>query len=327
MSDQTLPYIQRKAGDPWTVEDFHEMQTMVKEDIQGSIHTAIEQIERVDKSGDAEKFGGKTPEEYAKELVDRVLAVLPRRTGYMMLFKDLKIGEDSIIEHNLATFPQVDVYQLNYFRVIASEDEHVYETFTTFYLYHSSESKIRFRPEELPNAPSVSVEIDPPDGPAYRIPFYRMLELYDVKYNDDSSLNDLETDFWQAFLSAPNDEFDDDQYCHSPWFDRCCREMRTVGYLKKRKEWDELWFQVRPRKTINYRAETNTDGQTNLPWLPNNIGVAHFNLNSLKLNLLRPTELPEEQTNPQPLVPGTANYPVPTAIENDHQKVLVLLKV
>jgi hypothetical protein len=326
MSDQTLPYIQRKAGDPWTVEDFHDLQTRVKEDIHGSIRTAIEQLEEVEKAGDAAKFGGKTPEEYAKDLVERVLAALPKRTGYRMLFKDLKVSEESVIEHQLGSFPLVDVYQLDYFRVIASEDEHIYETFTTFYLYHSSESKIRFRPEEVGNAPSFSAVIDPPDGHAYRIPFQRMLELYEVKYDDDSSVNDLETDFWKAFLAKPNDTFDDDQYCHSPWLDHCCREARTVRYLKQRKEWDEMWFQVRPRKTINYHVENGGDNRET-PWAPNNIGVVHFDLNTLGLTLLKPTELPLDQTAPPPLVPNFPNYPVPTIIENDHQKVLVLLKV
>jgi hypothetical protein len=326
MSDQTIPYIQRKAGDPWTVEDFHDLQTKVKQDIQGSINTAISQLDQVNRAGDSDKFGGKSPEEFAQALVDRVLAILPKRTGYMMLFKDLKVSEESVIEHQLGAYPLVDVYQLDYFRVISSEDEHIYETFTTFYLYHSSESKIRFRPEELNNAPLVSVEIDPEDGHSYRIPFERMLELYEVQYDDNSSLDDVETDFWKAFMGAPNDSFDDDQYCHSPWFDRCCREMRTIQYLKQRKEWDDMWFQVRPRKTINFRLPAQNDGRL-MPWAPNNISVVHFDLNTVGLTLLQPTDLPANQITPPPLVRGFENYPTPEAIKDDHQKVLVLLKV
>jgi hypothetical protein len=326
MSDKILPYIQRKAGDPWTVEDFHDLQTQVKTDIHDSIETAIQQLDHVEKSGDAEKFGGMSPDEYAKAIVDRVLSELPKRTGYMMLFKNLKLSEESVIEHQLKAFPLVDIYQLSYFRVVASEDEHIYETFTTFYLYHSSESKIRFRPEEISTSPSVSLEIDPPDGHDYRIPFQRMLELYEIDYDDDSSLNDVETDFWSAFLSEPNDEFDDDQYCHSPWFDRCCREMRTVGYLKQRREWDDIWFQVRPHKTENYPNPTETGEDTGPTWKPNNIGVAHFDLNTLGLVLLNPTDLPASQTDPQPSDPD-GNFPPPTAVPADHQKVMVLLKV
>src|SRR5262252_1693576 len=51
---------------------------------------------------------------------------------------------------------------------------------------------------------------------------------------------------------TPNDEFEEDQYCHSPWFEKCCGEQRTVGELKKRGDWDDIWFQMRPRKTINF---------------------------------------------------------------------------
>ncbi|MCP4285500.1 MAG: hypothetical protein GY792_13755, partial [Gammaproteobacteria bacterium] len=318
---------QRKAGDPWTVEDFHELQTMVKGDIRGSIRSAIDEIEQVAKARDADKFGGKNPEEYAKAIVDRVLAELPKRTGYQMLFKDLKVSEESVVNHQLGAFPLVDLYQLDYFRVIASEDDHIYETFTTFYLYHSSESKIRFRPEETPTAPSVSLPIDPEDGHVYRIPFYRMLELYDVKYDDDMSLGDLENEFWQAFLSDPNDDFDDDQYCHSPWFDRCCREMRTVQYLKRRGNWDDMWFQVHPQKTVNYPNDDPT-------WRPNQIGVAHFDLNTLGLMLLKTPDLPASQTDPVPLDElyggqdaGEGEFPPPQAVRNDHLKVMALLKV
>ncbi len=88
MSDQIAPYyIQRKAGDPWTVEDFHDLQKMIKDDIHGSIDTAIDELEQVDRAGDADKFGGKTPEEYAKAIIDRVMAELPKRTGYLMAFQ------------------------------------------------------------------------------------------------------------------------------------------------------------------------------------------------------------------------------------------------
>jgi hypothetical protein len=332
MTDQTRDYyIQRKAGDPWTVEDFHELQTMIKQDIRGSITTAIDELQEVDKAGDAAKFGGKTPDEYAQALVDRVLAELPKRTGYLMVFKDIKLDEPSTIEHKLGAFPLTDLYQLDYFRVIASEDEHVYETFTTFYLYHSSESKIRFRAEGVTSAGSISVQIDPEEPPPYRVAFERMLDLYEVHYDDDSSLGDLETDFWTAFLSKPNDSFDDDQYCHSPWFDRCCREMRTVRQLKQRGEWDDLWFVVRPSKTVNYYRDIGQSGNDapqdpDLPvWAPNNVQVEHFDLNTLGLTLLRTPELNSELTNPESV--GGESFPPPDAVKADHLKLMVLLKV
>jgi len=325
MTDQTAPYyIQRKSGDPWTVEDFHDLQKMIKDDIHTSIDTAIDELEQVDKAGDADKFGGKTPEEYTKAIIDRIMAELPKRTGYMMVFKDLKVGEPSVVEHQLGAFPLTDLYQLAYFRVIASEDEHVYETFTNFYLYHSSESKIRFRPEETPNQPAVSVEIDPPEPPPYRIPFARMLELFNVEYDDNMSLGDLENDFWKAFFSAPNDQFDDDQFCHSPWFDRCCRENRTVRHLKQRKDWDDICFVVRPRKTINFHTQMNNDNVIGITWAPNKISVVHFDFNTLGLMLLEAPDLPDVLTNPTSVGEG---FPPPDAIKADHLKVMALLKV
>jgi hypothetical protein len=318
-------YIQRKAGDPWTVEDFHELQTMIKQDIQGSITTAIDELQEVEKAGDAEKFGGKTPDEYAKAIVDRVLAELPKRTGYLMVFKDLKLNEPSAVEHKLGAFPLTDLYQLNYFRVVASEDEHVYQTFTTFYLYHSSESSIRFKPED--GSSSFSIAIDPSDPPPYRIALQRMLELYDVQYDEESSLGDLETEFWKALFASPNDRFDDDQYCHSPWFDRCCREMRTVRHLKKRKEWDDLYFVVHPSKTVNFHPEAAADAEPTMeasPWTPNNIEVMHFDLNTLGLTLLKAADLPSNQINPA--TDDWDGHP-PEAVINDHLKVMALLKV
>ena len=79
-----------------------------------------------------------------------------------------------------------------------------------------------------------------------------MLARYNVEYNDGSSVGEIETEFWDALFAAPNDTFDDNQYTHSPWFDRCCREERTVKSLKQKGDWDDLWIKVVPRKTINF---------------------------------------------------------------------------
>lgn len=326
MSDPNLPYIQRKPGDPITAEDWNEMQVDIKNDIQQQISTAIEDLESVPKSGDAEKFGGKSPDEYAEEIIKRVLSELPRRTGYMVLFKELKVGEESVIEHKLSAFPHTDVYLLDYMRVPISEDGKVIESFTTFYLYHGGESKIRFRPEETPQAPSISIEVDPSDGHPFRIPFETLLQQYRVDYTDDSSLEDVENDFWQAFLSSPNDKFDDNQHGHSPWFDRCCREGRTVKQIKSRREWDDMYLQVRPRKTINYPAIMPTTLPPDPVRAPTNIEVMHFDFDTLGLKLLSNAELPIAQIDAGPSSQA-AGWPPPDSVTSDHIKVMVLLKV
>ena len=111
-----------------------------------------------------------------------------------------------------------------------------------------------------------------------------LLTRYKVEYTDSWSLGNLETEFWKAFFKTPNDDFDDDQYCHSPWFDRCCREELTVANLKSRGNWDDIWFQMRPRKTINY-----TPPSSDVPpptAAPTQIQVAHFDFDTLGIELL-----------------------------------------
>jgi hypothetical protein len=68
------------------------------------------------------------------------------------------------------------------------------------------------------------------------------------------------TEFWQAFFSDPNDRFDDDQYCYSPWFERCCKEQQSVRKLKQNGDWDDMTFQFRPRKSVNYPTEWDSVG-------------------------------------------------------------------
>jgi hypothetical protein len=322
MTEQVLPYIQRKPGDPITSEDWNEMQIAIKGDIGERIASAIEDIDEVAQAGDAEKLGGKTPDQYAQDIIDRVLKELPKRTGYQPIFKNLKQNKENLVEHKLGAMPLVDAYQLDYFYVVASEDSHVFDTLTHFYLYHSSESKIRFRRETTPDDPIKSVTIDPPEGHAFRIPLETMLKLYKVEYTDESSLGDLETEFWKKFFSAPNDRFDDDQHYHSPWFDRACREQQTVKQLKSRREWDDLHFQVRPRKII-YGDH-----------VPSHLKVVHFNLDTLGLTLSAGLFGANNQTGKAELLFPSSSNPLADIPEDlkpqilgDRLSLMLLLKV
>jgi hypothetical protein len=226
-----------------------------------------------------------------------------KRTGYMRIFKELEpttLDADgeldranakvAIVEHGLRDFPVTDVYRLDRFDVVCSEDDERHKESVLFYLYHSSERRLK-----SPNAGDPAIDIELANG-AFKIPFARMLELYKVEYDDDSSLGDLETEFWQAFLASPNDPFDDDAQCHSPWFDRCCGENRPVSVLKRRGDWDEIYFQCRPAKTIH--VQDPGDDQ------PEGIRVEQLDFD--KLGLL---------------------YVVPSGSAPGRQPVMVLLKV
>lgn len=297
MTTTTAPYIARNPGDLWTAEDWNQVQRMIKEDIAAQTQAAIDGIERVPNADNADKLENKSAEQLATEIIERALSEIPMRTGYRRLFKKLQVGEESVVEHGLKACPLVDIYQLSYFEVVASEDDDRYKTWVNFYLYHSSEKRIRFRPEEE-GARAESIEIEPSDGHPYRIRFSDMLEQYHVEYTDDSSLGDLETEFWQAFFADPNDSFDDDQYTHSPWFDRCCREQVSVRTLKQKGDWDDMWFKMIPRKTVNYPYDPDTglppaprdgdDSGVEPRPEPTQVQVVHFDFDTLGLNLLRP---------------------------------------
>ena len=148
MAEQLTPYIDRNPGDLITAEDWDDVQKKIKEDIAAKISTAIGAIEKVPYAENAGKLSGQTTEELTKDIIDKALAQIPSRSGYRRLFKVLKFGEeDIVIKHDLHEMPLVDVYQLDYFQVLCSEDDEKYESWVTFYLYHSSEKKLRFKRE------------------------------------------------------------------------------------------------------------------------------------------------------------------------------------
>ncbi|HMH53346.1 MAG TPA: hypothetical protein VK548_24135 [Candidatus Acidoferrum sp.] len=293
----TTPYITRNPGDVWTVEDFHDIQIKTKEDIQAQVQKAVGEIKRVERAGDAEKLDGKTVDALTKEILEAALKAIPARTGYRMLFKRLKLGEERVIKHGLKACPLVDVYQLDYFRVVCADDDHDrHWAWVNFYLYHTSEKRIR-----LAGPPVATIEIESIDSQPFKIPFWDLLKQYNVEYTDDSSLDDLVTEFWTALFAAPNDAFEPEQYCLSPWFTKCCGEKRTVGEMRKHGDFDDLWFQMRSRKTINLdlTGMTPTGEATVLLPAPQQIQVVHFDFDTLGVKLLARVRHPFETLDPR----------------------------
>jgi hypothetical protein len=282
------------AGQLIAAEVMNDMQRQIRADIDTQVHEAVDAIEEVPRAEDATKLEGQSLAELTQAIIDQAISQMAVHSGYMRVFKILQIGRDNLIEHNLKNNPLVDLYQLDYFQAVASEDDDRYVTWVNFYLYHTSEKRIRHEDENG----TVRVDIEPsgPDAYPFRIKFTDLLQWYQIEYNDDSSLGDLETEFWDKLFSPPNDRFHDDQYAKSPWWDRCCREERTVRSLKQKGDWDELWLKVVPRKTVNFVSAllANPDpgqggavvGAEPQP-RPTNVGVSQFDLNRLGLRLLR----------------------------------------
>jgi hypothetical protein len=200
--------------------------------------------------------------------------------GYRMLFKRLVLNEEKKIEHQLGRFPLVDIYQLDYFPVVACEDkECTFPLWTTFYLHETDEKKIRYSGTRGTG----SIDVQPRKSPYFGILLQEMLELYGIKYDEEQSLSDLESKFWSTFCSEPNDEFYDDQHCHSPWFDKCCREQWSIAKVIEKGHADDLWLQMRPRKTINFAG---SEGELVLPAAPAALQVTHYGFNTLGIKLL-----------------------------------------
>lgn len=295
----TTEYIKVNPGDLITAEAWNKMQEMVKADIAKQIKDAIQKVDNVPNANNAHKLENQTSEELTKDILEKARLELPKRTGYKMLFKRLvwdeknAKGEEKVIKHDLDALPLVDVYQLDYFKVVCASDEEKYETWTNFYLYHTSEKKIRFTPTAGGTADTI--EIEPKDGHPYKIAFSEMLSLYNVDYTDTTSLDDLVNEFWKAFFTDPNDEFDEAQFCCSPWFHKCCCDHRTVADLKRQGDWDDVWFQMRPSKNILYLLADSAPAEeqfraADITAAPTATEVVHFDFKTVGMKLLfKPT--------------------------------------
>lgn len=327
----TDPY-KVSPGDLITANLFNGLQDKIKDDTADQIKTAIDGITKVQHAGDAEKFGGKTPEDVEKTIIDQVLAKLAKKTGYRLVVKRLQLNEWDTVTHDLGAFPLVDVYQLDYFEVVCGDGEDKENKFVNFYLYHSTETELKSAAVPVEKR---KIYIEKSDGSefVFKIRFEEVLKWFEIPYSNNSqSIADLVTEFWQQLFKKPSDRFDVDQYCNSPWFEKCCGDNRSIGILKQRDDWDELWFQMRARKTINFPYPPplvkNAQGQVGQPpvlinpveWpavFPNNIEVVHLDFNNIGVRLLK-----------EPFYPS-ALQPVNNEekINRNELKVMLLLKV
>lgn len=331
MQDETTPYVEQQPRDILTAESWNRMQVLIKEDIRTTSRQAAEAIEQVAQAGNAERLEGRSAAELGDDILKKVLDEVRSRRGYLEVFRILELGKESEIEHGLGAFPLVDVYQLDYFPVVCCEDKEEYPAWVTFYLHHDSERSLRYKGEGETKG---SMEIQPRKGPWQGVPFHKFLERYKVPYEPDQSLGDLEGEMWNAFFADPSEPFHDDQICHSPWFDKCCREEKSVRELKKSRDWDSLWVKYLPRKTINYPAPTASTETTPTEALPTpaptQVQVTQYDWNKLGLRLLQPPVYPEEWFQDDPL--GLQGFPPIHEFydvareELNHLKVMALLK-
>ncbi|HXF40066.1 MAG TPA: hypothetical protein VN687_10165 [Blastocatellia bacterium] len=272
-------YIPRSPGDLIAADDWNNLQSRIKDDIGKQIKEAIKNLTTVPNSENTHKIDNQTSDDLTKAILEKAFAQLPLRVGYLRKFKMLSNKTETVIEHKLGAYPEVDIYELVKFDAICSEDDIKTKTNVLFYLYQEEETKITTLVRDATSAEKrESVVIEAKDETPFRVSFEEMLSYYGVKDYDDFTLDSVETAFWTAFITQ-NDKFDDDLRCHSPWFDRCCGEKRTVTELKRIGAWKKLWFKVVPHKMINVLFSADTTA-------PRQVEVRQFDFNTIGVKLL-----------------------------------------
>lgn len=310
----TDPY-KVSPGDLITASLFNGLQDKIKGDTAAQITDAIKGITKVAQAGDSEKLGGKSPDELEKKLIDRALEEIQKRSGYKMIFKRLEVDKPEVVNHDLKTFPLVDAYQLDYFEVVCADGDDKENKFVNFYLYHSDESEQK-RAGDLKK--KITIESSKDDEFVFKIRFDRMLDRLGIKYTPSQSIADVVTEFWEELFRKPNDRFDPDQYCNSPWFEKCCGDNRAMSTLQGRDNLDQLFFKMAARKTINFPAPATAPAESPALY-PNNLEVVHLDFENIGVRLLANPVYDKKLVEDDALNDTTFN--------KDELKVMLLLKV
>jgi hypothetical protein len=274
MSSEFTPYIKREPGDLVNAGDWNSMQVDIKEDIAKKIKKAVDEKQSVEHAGNADKLANKSVHELSDEIVNAALQQIAKRTGYLLLFKRLEPGETNVIEHNLKTFPLVDVYTLDRFPVVYTEDNDERVRGEAFFFLYNRKAEQRLR--LTAGGPGVEIEKSGKGDAQFGIAWGELLALYGVHPDPRWSLANLENEFWSALFNDPNDRFDDDDHFHSPWFSRCCGEGRKISQIESSGDWDDIYLKMVARKTI-----TAPSGSTEVA--PDGVEVVHYNFDKLGL--------------------------------------------
>lgn len=238
---ETAPYFPAEPGQLISAERDNDLQVAIRDDIAVQIAAAKEEIieGRVERAGDAEKLGGKTPAELTDENDERYAPKHHDHEGRVGYRRYVKHFDDEVtkrfLTHELGRFPIVDVYAL--LPVVGPDAKG--DEFTgckvLFFGGHDDADRYDLRVRAYG------------DRALRGIRFERWLDELGVEYEDDDTIADVVSDMWDAFMKDPNDEIPDG-HCQTGWVDECCQRNRTVGELKKSDEWDNLAIALKPVK-------------------------------------------------------------------------------
>jgi hypothetical protein len=264
------PYIAANPGELITAQAWNGVQVDVKEDIDGQIKHAKDDLRKtgVDIAKNAGEFAGKTPDEWKKDLDERYAPKNHDHQGVTVWRRYIKRFtpdvNEALLEHNLGRFPIVDTYVLDKVAPKATD-------------LKFANCKILFFSSNA-DADDLGLRTRVYRDRALRgIVFEKLAAEIGLEYTDASSIADVVDDFWRQFMLDPNDEID---HCQTPWVESCCERNRTVGDLKKAGDWDDLYISLNPRKSAVGAALTLDANNALLP-PATRVEVAHVNYDML----------------------------------------------
>jgi hypothetical protein len=214
------------------------MQAKIKQEIDKKIAAAKDEIKKtgVERADNADKFDNKTPLAWTNELDQRYAPKVHDHEGlasYRRYFKRLEANQIVVLEHKLGRFPLVDIYDLLSIdmRVIANEPR-IPEKFYVYYHHEERDRDVLYtRDRGATRWP-------------WGTPIEQLLLENQVQWEDDDSLGDVVNDLFDAFFKPPF--VDHMEHRTSKWIDD--HRESLIGDLKKRDEWPDIRWVVRPHK-------------------------------------------------------------------------------
>ena len=287
------PYVEKKAGDLITAEDWNEMQNLVRQDIETKATAAAAAVTEVGKASDADTLGGKSYEGLFKELLERALVGIHAKQGYQMEFRCLKLGHPEKITHDLGDLPLVDIYRLEYFPALIHSGGERFPEWTLFYLGHDSD-------DSHYSDGTTRQKLGQPDG--LRLSLSEAIRRFEVDVSGCQSLADLVGELQlKMFEGAPEGSFQG-KFQHSPWFEEHCRETMSVGMAAREGDLDgnsKLWVHFMPRKTVllDRSVKAGGSGKATRDVGSTKVDVRHRDFNTLTLELQEEPFYPPELCN------------------------------
>ncbi len=265
MADEKELYIAHNPGDVISAEDWNDIQRKIKEDIN-KVQASIDQIQKtgVDKAakaGDADKFGGKTPDKWKEDLDERYVQHSELKSGwgeYRRYFKQLEdLTRPAIIEHNLHRYPLVNIFELQAFDMLdPSKDiaEKASIERMKFFLYYEGHTDPAAGKLKSGNYKHSGDSLD------------LIMAQFGMSKDDGQLFEDLMNDLWGKMFDTENeqDHFEIESCGYSKWIEESIiAHQMNVRNVVHKKLWDNLRIAIRPRMMLvgSYeKAETQPVG-------------------------------------------------------------------